>query len=204
MTDRYEPPQLDELIGDDVPDGLRADLERVDALLRTVPALPELPARLREPSVPVEHQRTRHFTFRRAAFGLATVAVVAIGFFALGSWVASDDLDVQAVIPMEATENAADASGTLHLGPVDAAGNQTIRLAVSGLPELPQGAYYFLWLAKDGEYAAPCGTFVVGAGETTVEWTVAYDLGSYDEWVVTARGEGQPREDPPWLLGAST
>jgi hypothetical protein len=204
MTDRYEPPHLDELIGDDVPDGLRAELERVDALLRAVPALPELPPRLREASPPVERQRARRFTFRRAAFGLAAVAAVAVAFFALGSWVASDNLDVQAVVPMESTENAADASGTLHLGPADGSGNQTIRLAVSGLPELPQGAYYFLWLAKDGEYAAPCGTFAVGAGETTAEWTVAYDLGAYDEWVVTARGEGQPREDPPWLLKAST
>ncbi len=62
-----------------------------------------------------------------------------------------------------------------------------VRLDVSGLPALPDGGYYFLWLSKDGDYAAPCGTFAVGQGETTAEWTVSYDLGAYDEWVVTAR-----------------
>lgn len=203
MTDRYEPPHLDDLIGDDVPDELRAELERVDALLRTVQALPELPPRLRQASPPLEPQRTRRFTFRRAAFGLAAVTAIAVGFFALGSFVGDDGFDVQAVVQMEPTKNAENASGTLHLGGVDENGNQTVRLEVSGLPDLPEGAYYFLWLAKDGDYAAPCGTFAVGEGETSAEWTVSYDLDAYDEWVVTARMPDADNAEAPWLLEAS-
>ncbi len=203
MTDHYEPPQLDELIGDDVPDDLRAELERVDALLRSVPALPELPPRLRDVATPAESRRTSRFTFRRAAFGLATVAAVAIGFFALGALVGGDDFDTQAAIPMEATKNAEGAAATISLGPLDPDGNRTVRLDVSGLPALPDGGYYFLWLAKDGDYAAPCGTFAVGPGDTSAEWTVSYDLGSYDEWVVTARMPDADNADAPWLLEAS-
>ncbi len=204
MTDRYEPQPFEELVGDDVPGELRSELERVDALLRSVPALPELPPRLREPAPPVEQQRTPRFTFRRAAFGLATVAAVAVASLALGLWIGNDGFEPQAAVTMQATENAEGAAGTLSLGSVGAEGNRTIRLDVSGLPELEAGAYYFLWLARDGEYAAPCGTFSVGPGGATANWTVSYDLAAYDEWVVTARGEGQPREDPPWLLKAST
>ncbi len=58
-----------------LPDELRAELERVDALLRTVSALPELPPAPARGRAACRRQRPRRFTFRRAAFGLATVAV---------------------------------------------------------------------------------------------------------------------------------
>jgi hypothetical protein len=131
------------------------------------------------------------------------VAVVALGFFALGALIGGDDFDVQAAIPMEATENADGAAATISLGPLNPDGNRLVRLDVSGLPALPDGGYYFLWLSKDGDYAAPCGTFAVGDGETTAEWTVSYDLGAYDEWVVTARMPDADNSEAPWLLEAS-
>ena len=187
---------------EDLPKDVLAELERVDALLRSVPALPELPPALRG-VVALPAPPSRRFTLRRVAVGLAAAAAIAVSFFALGSWLGAEEFDARAAVPLEATKNAEGASGTIRLGPVDEQGNQTIRLDVSGLPELPDGAYYFLWLAKDGEYAAPCGTFAVGPGETTAEWTVSYKIGDYDAWVVTARMPGAPRTDAPWLMQAS-
>ena len=45
MSER-RPPDLTELVGDDVPEAELANLRRVDSLLRSVPAPPELPDRL--------------------------------------------------------------------------------------------------------------------------------------------------------------
>jgi hypothetical protein len=203
VTERHDPPPLRNLVDEDLPPEVLAELERVDALLRSVPALPELPPALRGVPAPPALKARRTFTLGRVAAGLAAAAAVAALFFALGAWTGDDGFDAQAAVPMQATKNAQGASGTLSWDAEDANGNRTIRLDVSGLPQLPEGAYYFLWLAKDGEYAAPCGTFAVRGDGASAEWTVSYDLGDYDRWVVTARGEGQPSEDPPWLLQAS-
>lgn len=201
MTDRHQPPPLRELVDEDLPREILAELERIDGLLRSIPALPELPPGLRDVAAPAAPRR-RRFTPGRVAVGLAALAAVAVGFFALGTWIGGDDFEAQAAVPMTATANAKGAWGTLSLGAVDGDGNRTIRLDAGGLPELPPGAYYFLWLAKDDEYAAPCGTFAVGGDGATAEWTVSYDLSEYDAWVVTARGEGQPRDAAPWLMSA--
>jgi Anti-sigma-K factor rskA len=203
VTERHDPPPLRDLVEDGLPKEVLAELERVDALLRSVPALPELPPALRGVAAPAPRKRGRAFTLGRFALGLAAVAAVAVGFFALGTWIGGDEFDARAAVPMVATKHAEGAWGMLHLGPVNAEGNQTIRLEVSGLPKLPDGAYYFLWLAKDDEYAAPCGTFAVGAGDTTAEWTVSYRIDEYDAWVVTARMPGAQNGDAPWLLQAS-
>jgi hypothetical protein len=76
-----------------------------------------------------------------------------------------------------------------------------VRLEASGLPKLPAGGYYVLWLEKDGEYAGTCGTFA-GGDSTEAEWTVSYRLADYDAWIVTARLPGDQPENPPHLLKA--
>jgi hypothetical protein len=200
-TGRYEPPPLDELV-DDVSPELRAELERVDTLLRSVPAPPPaLPPGLRH-GPPATPGRAGIWAPRRLAVALVAAAVLAASFFGLGRWVAADGFETRAAVSMHATDNALGASGVIRLGKADAAGNRTVRLEVRGLPQLPEGGYYVLWLAKGREYAATCGTFAVGAGETTAEWTASYSFGDYDAWVVTARLPGDRTSEAPWLLEA--
>jgi hypothetical protein len=104
-------------------------------------------------------------------------------------------------VAMQPTENARDAAAVIRIGERDDdSGNWQLELEITGLPPLRPGETYDLWLAKDGEYAASCGTFSVGEGETTVRMSASYRLSEYDDWVITKHGSGE--EDPPWLLRA--
>ena len=49
---------------------------------------------------------------------------------------------------MEATESAPGASALIRLGEAREDGNWTLELETAGLPELPPGGYYVLWLAQ--------------------------------------------------------
>ena len=60
------------------------------------------------------------------------------------------------------------ATASIALLPADEAGNWPMRLEVSGLPALPAGKTYTLWLRRDGKLAESCGAFVVAAGTTKV------------------------------------
>jgi Anti-sigma-K factor rskA len=200
VTDR---PDLRELIGDDVDETELRELARVDALLRAVPAPPEVPASLTRAvraatPAPV-------WTRRRTALAVAAAAVLVATSAALGAWLAggSGTFEAQQTIRMEATESSPGASALIRLGEAGEDGNWTLELETEGLPELPPDGYYVLWLAKDGEYAGPCGTFRTGDGETTVRMNASYRLAEYDEWVVTAVRPGAPEEEPPWLLQAA-
>jgi hypothetical protein len=202
-SEERRPAPLDELV-DGVSADERAELERMDGILRSVPGPPPaLPPSLRHPAPPREPVRL--WTRRRVAVAVALAAVLSALFFGLGTrFTSGDDFNADAAIQMDATKNAQGASATIKLGAEDSSGNRMLRLRVSGLKPLPDGGYYILWLAKDGDYAATCGTFSVGPGQTQAEWTVSYRLRDYDTWVVTARFPGQPRpENPPWLLKAT-
>lgn len=200
-----EPPDLDDLVGGDLPPEELDRLARVDALLRAVPAPPaEVPksltgAVMRSASV------TPLWTRRRFAGTLAFAAGLAALFFGIGAWTTGGGFDARATVALQATEKATGAVGILKLGSRDdASGNWEMEIVVSGLPKLPQGGYYVLWLAKDGEYAGTCGTFNVGGETTTVRLTASYVLSEYDEWVVTAWLPGRDNAKAPWLLRAST
>jgi hypothetical protein len=193
-----------ELVGD-MPDDERERLERTDALLRTVPAPPaSVPRALSDAvlSIPREkHARGR----RRIAVALAFAAAVAAALFGAGYWAGSErGLDESYSVAMQATEDARGAAAVIRVGERDEeTGNLELELDVSGLPRLPEGGYYALWLAKDGRYAATCGTFGVGEGETTVPMTVSYDFERYDEWVITAYLPNEPLDaERRWLLHA--
>jgi hypothetical protein len=200
-----EPPDLRELVGDDVPNEELSRLRRADALLRSVPAPPaELPASLTRGIASVGQPRQRLWTRPRVAGALALAATVAAVFFALGTLVGGgDEFDERAAIRMEVSNEAPGASATIRVGHPDANGNWPLRLEVEGLEPLPRGGYYLLWLAQDGEFGVACGSFRVGEDPTESEWYVSYDLADYDEWVVTAYLPNEPRDaERPWLLKA--
>ncbi len=201
MSER-RPPDLTELVGDDVPEAELANLRRVDSLLRSVPAPPELPDRL---AAPVRHESrpSRLWTPRRSLAAVALAAAVAALAFGLGAWIAGgNSFDERYAVEMSGTFEAPAASAVVRLGEPDEDGNRPIRLEATGLEPLPEGGYYVLWLEKDGEYAGTCGTFAVGAGHAEAEWTVSYDFTDYDAWVVSARVPGDEPADAPRILEA--
>jgi hypothetical protein len=200
---------LRRLVGDDV---AGAELERLrpaHEALRSVPAPPPVvPRSLDEAVARLPARTARRWTRPRMAATLAFAAALAAVFFGLGAWLAGgDSFQSRTSVAMQATANApASAQGLIKLGALSKASlNYTLELEVSGLPKLPKGGYYVLWLAKGKEYAATCGTFNVGGGTTQVYMNVSYDLRRYDAWVVTAQLPGQAPESPhPWLLQAKT
>ena len=195
MTERYRPPELEELVGGDV----TADVRRADELLRAVPAPPpELPRSLQAPVLPPP-EPVRLWTRRRKLVAVALAAVLAALSFGIGTLVSGDDFEAVRSYPMTATPAGEGASATLVVGEADSHGNRAVRLESAGLPSLPEGGYYVLWLEKEGDYAGTCGTFAGG----DAEWTVSYDLWDYDAWVVSARLPDQPPEDAKQVLKVS-
>jgi hypothetical protein len=190
-----ERPDFPELVGGDVSPDERAELERVDSLLRAAgPPPAEIPSSL---TWRVEQIGARQvWTWRRTAVALALAATLAAIFFGIGRWSGADGDAYRAAIPMKATESNTRAEGLIKVGEKDAKGNWKIRLEVKGLPPLSGDRYYVLWLEKDGKYAATCGSFNV-RGDTVVDMTASYHLSDYDAWVVS-----EARENAPWLLTA--
>jgi anti-sigma-K factor RskA len=197
------PRDLRELVGEDVPEQELERLRRIDALLRSVPGPPEVPPSLARAVAEIPGRSERRWATGRTLAAVALAAALAAASFGLGTRVGAEDFDERAAIPMRATEHARGANAVLRVGEPDETGNWPLVLEVTGLPRLPRGGYYALWLAKDGEYAATCGSFRIGEGETEAEWTVSYALDDYDAWVVTAYLPNEPRDaERPWLLTA--
>ena len=197
-----KPPELRDLIGGDLPPEELERLAHADALLRRVSAPPaEIPSSLTRSVAELPLRARSPWTRRRAAAALALAAAFAALTFGIGRWTAGDGFEERYTVALQPTVNAASASGHIRVGTRDdASGNWQLELDVSGLPPLPAGEYYTLWLAKNGRYAASCGNFSVGPGETEVRMTVSYKLTDYDAWIVSRHTEeGQA----PWLLRAA-
>jgi hypothetical protein len=185
-----------DLVGDDLSQEERVKLERVDRLLRSVPAPPsEVPGSLDRAVNRIGTER-RQWTARRLLVAMTLAVTLAALFFGLGRWTTSGEPHYRASIQMTPAASNPGASALIKLGDRDANGNWKLKLQVGGLPELTGDGYYVLWLAKDGKYAATCGTFKV-RGDTTIDTTVSYRLSEYDAWVIS-----EARDDAPWLLTA--
>lgn len=189
---------LRDLLGEDLTPEERAELERVDRLLHSVPPPPaEVPGSLTRAVERMATER-RAWSAPRLAAAAALAAALGALFFGVGRWTSSGGSEYRAEVPMRATSSAPAAGGLIKIAERDeTTGNWELQLRVSGLPRLSGGDYYVLWLAKNGKYAATCGTFNVGEGTTTVDMTVSYQLKEYDAWVISRHEEGSP-----WLLSA--
>lgn len=193
-----------DLVGDDVPEAELTELARVDALLRSVPPpASEVPGTLTRAVTGPRPGSTGRRRGRLAAAVALAAALAALSFGVGTRLTGGADFDARGTVPMEATDDARGASALIRLGPAQGGGNWELELETEGLPKLPEGGYYVLWLSKNGEYAATCGTFAVGSGTTTVRMNAPYRLADYDAWVVTAVVPGQKDDaEPPWLLKA--
>jgi Anti-sigma-K factor rskA len=195
-----EPPDLHDLVGHDLPPEELERLREVDSVLRRVPAPPhDVPASLTHAvaSVPLAARPERRI--RRLALGLAFAAIVAAAAFGIGYWNGSK-FDVDYTVGMTPTSSAPGAEADVKVGYRDEeSGNVELIVDVSGLPKLPEGEDYALWLERDGEWAATCGYFAVGEDTTTVRMTVSYQFLDFDAWIISA---GSRDEEPTPLLEA--
>ena len=183
-------PDFDELVGGDPTGAERERLRRVHELLIEAGPPPELPPQLasapdepRASVIPIPQRRWR-------TTGLAAAAALLIAFGAgwlIGGRVGADH--VQRTVAMTGPRGA---QASIDVLSADAAGNWPMVMTVRGLPVLPRGHSYTLWLTKNGKLDSPCGNFVVGKGATTVRLNAPYHLKEYSGWVVVPQGSTAP------------
>jgi hypothetical protein len=183
-------PDFDELVGDDLGGDERERLLRVHRLLIEAGPPPELSPELASapPAPKASVVPIRRHRWRTASVAAAAALLVAFGAgWLIGGRGSADN--IQRTVAMSGPHGATASLEVLH---ADAAGNWPMRMEVSGLPQLPGGKTYALWLTKDGRLDSPCGNFVVGEGTTTVKLNAPYHLKEYTGWVVTRPGSTVP------------
>jgi hypothetical protein len=198
------PPDLHDLIDPDGSPEERARLERTHELLVAAgpPPVGDVPEPPRERAAVIPLRRRRRLV-ELSAVAAAVLVAVGAGYL-LGA--RGNGFDEVATIPMHGVAPATAASADLAIGETDANGNVPIEMRVSGLPSLPRGGWYELYLSKEGKLGASCGTFQTAGAETTVRLNVGYtladwhDTGRYDGWVVTAHVPGEPQSGKQILL----
>lgn len=201
MTERVE---LRDLLGEDVRGDELERLGRVHELLLEAGPPPELPPALAAAPAMAELPRQEELGWlppRRIgrimtlAAGFAAVALAA-GYLVGRS---GNGFDTQFSKAMHGTQAAPAARATLKVAALDDAGNWPLELQVSGLRRLPSGGYYELWLTKNKQPSASCGTFRVERGQTTVRLNAPYNFKQYDGWIVVEKLPGRAESQTPLL-----
>jgi Anti-sigma-K factor rskA len=196
---------FDDLIGSE---GLTPEVElrlrRVHDLLVEVGPPPDLSPgleRVPEPADPPEVP----LIFRRRKMAVAVLALAAAlaafgGGYAFGHSKSSSSAFASAhTVPMHGKPGQL---AVIKVGNVDSAGNWPMLVEVSGLPQqAKRGAYYELWLTKNGKAVLSCGSFRVHAKTTRFRLTVPYSLRGFDGWVVTAQA---PQHQAPGAVVMTT
>jgi Anti-sigma-K factor rskA len=190
--------RFEELVGGgDLTPEEEARLRRVHELLVQAGPPPDLPPELERPTRPPTAEILQFPLLPKRRWALLAVAAAAVLLvvFAGGYLVGHakpTSFSAQRVVPM----HGGSALAVLQLGRSDSVGNWPMLLEVNGLPQQRNpGAYYELWLTKNGKPIAPCGAFRVAKRTTTVRLSVPYALRGFDGWVVTRqppRDHGRP------------
>jgi hypothetical protein len=199
MNGRTTDSDFDTLIADGRLTGRDRDrLRRAhNALLRAGP-LPELPPSLRlPPVVAVRRLRVPPPARARRHLLVAAVATLAVAAAAAGYLVTTrPSATIQGAVAMRATAAAPHARATLRIGARDPAGNWPITLRVRGLPVLPAGSYYEMYLTNNGHLVGGCGTFKTDGDTTVIHLNVPYHLGEYSGWTIRRQRPHQPPSAP--------
>jgi hypothetical protein len=161
-------------------------LRRVHDLLVEAGPAPELPRALRRAPRPAG--RFSVTGGRLLAAAVAAALALVGGSFALGYLVGDDGFEFRHdfFVDMRGAVAAPHASATIDVGERDEGGNWPMVITVSGLPDLPAGGRYLLYLTRDGRPVAWCGSFRVHEGDTTALLNAPYRLDRYHGWVVRA------------------
>ncbi|HEU5476610.1 MAG TPA: anti-sigma factor [Gaiellaceae bacterium] len=191
-------PSFDDLVGAEETSGAeRERLRGVHELLLQAGPPAELTPRLRKaPSFGVVRLQPRKPVRQRAMLLLAAALSIA-AVFAAGYAVADHRSGGTSASPPEklslrGTSNAPGARATLEVWHPQA-GNWPMTLSVTGLPKLPRGTYYEVYLVRDGKPWGSCGTFRVAgdsSGAITLRLNAPYSLRPGDSWVVTRAAPG--------------
>jgi hypothetical protein len=202
-------PDFDELIGQDLPPEERERLQRVHELLVRAGPPPELSPEM-ELQPDVTHatrlgRPTRRRRVYRRSLVLAAAAVAVAAVFLAGYVTGNSGGGPKAagVVQMKGTAAAPNALASLLVEPRDPGGNWTMRFTVKGLPKLPKGGYYVLYLTRHGKPVAPCGGFLTSGKGATVVWMNApYDFRRFDRggWVVTKQLPGHFKRPGPVVM----
>ena len=190
------PPDFEDLVDADLEPAERERLRRMHDLLVAAGPPPELTPEFEAgPTLAMTLGRSsRRRVQRRGALLAAAVVVLLLAF--LAGYIAgnggNNGLANGRLLKLKGTNAAPAALASLRLQPVDASGNWPMRLSVRGLPKLPPKSYYEVFLVRDGEIYAPCGTFVVKSADSTVSvyLNAPYRLRQGDSWVVTKQLPG--------------
>jgi hypothetical protein len=196
MSDR---PSFDELVGgDDLSHEEAARLQRVHDLLIEAGPPPELPPHLLQEPDPEGERRDNVYSLPRRRTGMllgiaAAVALTAfLGGFVYGTRHAPFNEDYR--VPMHSTAVGSQATGVIHVGKVDSAGNWPLKVEVENLPELPKGQYYEMFLSRGADKrAASCGTFRVSGSSDDIRLNAPYRLNSFNGWIVTREQPGSTK-----------
>ncbi|MGH2999600.1 MAG: hypothetical protein ACRDNM_09890, partial [Gaiellaceae bacterium] len=144
-------------------------------------------------------RRPRRPVRRRLLLLAAAIAIVGLAFIA--GYIAGNGGGGTSgkVLQLTGTPAAPSAFASLQIEPVDTAGNWPMRLSVKGLPKLGDHMYYEVYLLRNGQPYAPCGTFKVASGvqATVVQLNAPYHLEHGDKWIVTRQ---RPKENDPGVV----
>jgi hypothetical protein len=185
------PPEFDDLVGADVEDVERERLRRVHDLLVAAGPPPDFEPKAAPVTevevVPLAGRRRRP---RRALLVLAA-ALGVIAVFTLG--LAVSDGNGPTADRVVAMSGASGATASLEIYDVDEAGNWPMLLDVKGLPPAADRELYELWLTRDGEPVALCGSFLTEPdGTAIVSMNAPWRLDDFDGWVVVERDSTTP------------
>ncbi|MCY7302293.1 MAG: anti-sigma factor [Thermoleophilia bacterium] len=181
------PPRFGDLVAADDP--ARERLLGAHELLIAAGPQPELPPELAHAPAPPGGMVVPFARRRFTAIG--AVAIAATVLFGIGYVVGGRDAPRAPgqTITMKGSNGA---EATIDVLARDNAGNWPMTFSVSGLPVLPKGSTYTLWLTRDGRLAEQCGAFVVANGKTEVPLNAPYPLKKFDGWVVVKTGTTRP------------
>jgi hypothetical protein len=187
-------PDFRELVGDDLAPEERARLERVHELLVAAGPPPELSPALAEPpggSEPTPLVLPRRRAGAMLALAAAIALVAFIGGFVAGKQGVGEGFKSVHSLTMHGTSSAQAASATIDIGEADSSGNLPLRVVVHGLPRLPSGSYYEMFLTNKGKTVAACGIFGVAGRTSKVTLSMPRGvIGHYDGWIVTRQSAG--------------
>lgn len=181
---------FDEIVGTEPMDGERDRLRQVHELLVHAGPPPELPPKLQAgPTLGMTFGRPR----KRVRPMLLLAAALAVAAIFLGYSIGSTATPrADRTLAMQGTAAAPTAFASLQIFPEEA-GNWPMTLTVVNLPQLPQHAYYEVYLVRNGKPYLSCGIFTVDGGTkpVTVKLNAPYVFKQGDSWVVTRDLPGQ-------------
>jgi hypothetical protein len=201
-------PDFEDLVGQEVGGTERERLLRTHELLLEAGPPPELPPHLASgPTVAMTLARRPRQ--RRQRFALLAAAVVAGALVFLGGYATGNGrhtiigtITPVRTLAMRGTTAAPAAEASLELLPLQD-GNWPMSLRVTGLPTLPKGSYYEVFLVHGKQPWESCGSFVVRGAKanaaTTVTLNAPYRLHPGDSWVVTRQSGNMTSPGRPVL-----